>query len=71
MLHVHTETNLTNRNRNKFEFLQVSILQYTADNVMYMLDLTFTGPHHRPIFFIYFALRPICNPLTKKKANGV
>ena len=31
-----------------------------------MLDLTFTGPHHRPIF-MYFALRPICNPLTKKK----
>ena len=28
--------------------------------------MTFTGPHYRPIF-TYFALRPICNPLTKKK----
>ena len=32
-----------------------------------LLDLTFTGPHHQPIFYIYFTLRPICNPLTKKK----
>ena len=30
--------------------------------------MTFTGPHYRPIFYVlYFALRPISNPLTKKK----
>ena len=35
-----------------------------------VLDMTFTGPHHRPIF-MYFALRPICNPLTKRKKRDV
>ena len=35
-----------------------------------MLDMTFTGPRHRPIF-MYFVLRPICNPLTKKNKGGM
>ena len=36
----------------------------TVHCTVYMLDLTFTGPHTGPNV-TYFALHPISNPLTK------
>ena len=54
---IHSETNR--------EAQQVSYFLSTV-----MLDMTFSGPHYQPNF-MYFALRPISNPLTKKKQRDV
>ena len=51
-------------------YIYIYIIYIIYKHYIYLLDLTFTGTHHWPIF-MYFALFPICNPLTKKKQRDV